>query len=298
MELEELINGGWGRHESETEAVAAELEEHVGLVGDAGQAAALCALASHAVGEHLEDWARAAALMERAVGGVEEDPALTSSVILLGVAREFAEDAAGAEAAFERARRLAGDDAIVEVRTHFARVSAYMGVGTAADVIAEHERALRSAEAMSDTGSVDRLIAIISNNAASHLMELDGLSADEASGMIAIAEAAKEAWVRAGDWMNHERADYLMASVHNRVANWAKALAAADAGLATIAANGEEKVDEAFLQLARSLALRGLGEGAAADEALEAADALAEDWEEGLRSWYGEQRGKSLTARE
>jgi hypothetical protein len=89
-----------------------------------------------------------------------------------------------------------------------------------------------------------------------------------------------------------------MASVHNRVADWAKALAAADAGLATIAANGEEKVDEAFLQLARSLALRGLGEGAAADEALEAADALAEDWEEGLRSWYGEQRGKSLTARE
>lgn len=296
MEFEELINGGWGRHETETEVVAAELEEHVGLVEDAGQAASFSALTSHAVGEHLGDWGRAAGLIERAVDGLGDDPALTSSVILLGVAREFGEDASGSGAAFERARSLAGDDTIVEVRTHFARASAYMGVGTSADMIGEHSKAMEVVERMPDTESVDRLVAIVSNNAASHLMELESLSEEEADGMIRIARTAKEFWTRAGEWVNHERADYLLALGHNRVSDWEAGLASADAGLATIAANGEEKVDEAFLQLARAQALLGLGEDAARDEALATADALATDWDEGLKGWYDSQREKSLEA--
>ena len=43
-------------------------------------------------------------------------------------------------------------------------------------------------------------------------------------------------------------------------------------------------------------ALTGLGEGAGRDEALQAADALAADWEEGLKGWYDSQREKSLEA--
>jgi hypothetical protein len=297
MELEERINAGWGRHEAETDAVAAELEEHIAEVGDVEQAASICALASHVMGEHLGDWGRAATLMERAVEGIEDEPGLTSSVILLGVARELAEDAAGAEAAFEHARALAGNDMLVEVRTRFARVAAYMGVSTAAEVVREHDEAMSVVATMEDTESVDRLIAIISNNAANHLLDLEELSSEEAAGMIRIAQAAMGAWKRAGDWTNHERADYLVALVHNRIAEWATGLAAADAGLVTIAANGEEPVDEAFLQLARALALRGLGEDAAADEALGVADALAVDWDEGLRAWYDAQREKSLVAR-
>jgi len=296
MELEELINGGWGRHETETEAVAGELEAHVGLVADPGQAAAFSALASHAVGEHLGDWGRAAHLIGAAVDGLADDAALTSSLILLGVAREFGEDSSGANEAFERARALAGDDAVVDVRTHLARASAYMSVGTSADLIREHQAAIQVVATMSATESVDRLVAIVSNNGASHLMELEELSREEAEGMIRIAETAKEFWTRSGDWVNHERADYLMALVHNRISGWPEGLAAADAGLATIAANGEEEIDEAFLQLARAQALTGLGEGAGRDEALQAADALAADWEEGLKGWYDSQREKSLEA--
>ena len=153
MEFDELINGGWSRHESETEAVALELEENAKIVEDAGQAASFCALASHAVGEHLGDWERAAGLIEKALEGIANEPALTSSVILLGVAREFGEDLSGAEAAFERARALAGDEALVKVRTHLARASAYMGVGTSADLIREHADALEVVATMSDTAS-------------------------------------------------------------------------------------------------------------------------------------------------
>jgi len=294
MELEELINGGWGRHETETEAVASELEEHVGLVADPGQAAAFSALASHAVGEHLGDWARAARRIEGAVNGIQDDPALTSSLILLGVSLEFGEDADGAAAAFDRARALAGDDAVVGVRTHLARASAYMGVGTSADLLREHQSAMEIVGEMSETASVDRLVAIVSNNVASHLMGQRELSREEADGMLRVAGVAKASWTRAGDWVNHERADYLMALVHNRISEWAEGLAAADAGLATISTNGEEKVDEAFLQLARAQALAGLGEDADRDGALQRADALAADWDEGLKGWYDSQRVKSL----
>jgi hypothetical protein len=296
MELEELINGGWGRHEAETEAVAQELEEHVGLVKDPGHAAAFSALASHAVGEHLGEWSRAARLIEAAVKGLQDDAALTSSLILLGVSLEFGEDTDGAAAAFDRARALAGDDAVFAVRTHLARASAYMGVGTTADLLREHQSAMEVISEMPDTASVDRLVAIISNNAASHLMEQEELSREEADGMLRIAGTAKECWTRAGDWVNHERADYLMALVYNRISEWGEGLAAADAGLTTIAENGEEEIDEAFLQLARSQALRGLGEESACEEALKVADAYAEDWTEGLRAWYDSQRERSLEA--
>lgn len=296
MELDELINGAWGRHETETEAVAKELEEHVGLVADPGHAAAFSAVASHTVGEHLGDWGRAGRLIDAAVDGLEDDAALTSSLILLGVAREFAEDADGASEAFERARALAGDDAVVEVRTHLARASAYMGVGTSSDLLRAHGGAMEVVGSMSDTRSVDRLVAIISNNAASHLMELTELSREEADGMLRIAAAAKDAWTRAGAWVNHERADYLMALVHNRISEWSDGLAAADAGLSTIAANGEEKIDEAFLQLARAHALAGLGEDAGRDGALQTADAIASDWDGGLKAYYDSQRERSLVA--
>ena len=296
MELEELINGGWGRHETETEAVAQELEEHVGLVADPGHAAAFSALASHTVGEHLGDWSRAARLIEAAVKGLQDDAALTSSLILLGVSLEFGEDADGATAAFDRARALAGDDAVFAVRTHLARASAYMGVGTSADLLREHQSAMEVVSEMTDTASVDRLVAIISNNAASHLMEQEELSREEADGMLRIAEAAKGSWTRAGEWVNHERADYLMALVHNRISEWGEGLAAADAGLATIAANGEEPIDEAFLQLARAQALAGLGEDAGRDEALRTADALAAEWDGALKAYYDSQRERSLVA--
>ena len=64
MEFEELINGGWGRHESETEAVAADLEEHVGLVEDAGQAAGLRELLDAYQAQDRAPWGEAPRAVE------------------------------------------------------------------------------------------------------------------------------------------------------------------------------------------------------------------------------------------
>jgi hypothetical protein len=64
----------------------------------------------------------------------------------------------------------------------------------------------------------------------------------------------------------------------------------------TIADNGEEKIDEAFLQLARAHALAGLGDDAGRDGALQTADALASDWDGGLKAYYDSHRERSLVA--
>jgi hypothetical protein len=149
---------------------------------------------------------------------------------------------------------------------------------------------------MPDTASVDRLVAIMSNNLASHLLGKEALSDEEAKGMLEIALAARAAWWRAGEWVQRERADYLMALVHNRLADWEAGLKAADEALATIAANGEELIDEAFLQLARAQALNGMGELGERDSALGVADALAAEWGDGLKAWYDDQRAKALAS--
>lgn len=296
MEFDELINGGWARHEAETEQLALDLIEGVELVADAGQAAAFSALASHTLGEHLSNWGGAATLIEGALHGLEEAPALTSTVILLGIAQEFAGDEAAATASLERARVLGGDDVLVGVRTHFARASAHMGVGDTSMLVQEHRSGMALVSGMSDTASVDRLVAIISNNLASHLLGLGELSDVEGAGLLEIAEASRSAWSRAGEWVQRERADYLMALVHNKLSNWEAALEAADEALGIISANGEELVDEAFLQLARAQAFDGMQNLGDRDAALGVADALAAEWGEGLKGWYEDQRAKALSA--
>jgi hypothetical protein len=71
------------------------------------------------------------------------------------------------------------------------------------------------------------------------------------------------------------------------------AAAAARAGLETIRANGEEAVDEAFLNLTLCAAARGLRDKELADRALADADALASAFDdEGLRKWFADERAK------
>jgi len=68
---------------------------------------------------------------------------------------------------------------------------------------------------------------------------------------------------------------------------------AARRGLDLIRANGEEPVDQAFLNLALSAAGRGLRDTELADRALAEADALASAFdEEGLRKWFADERAK------
>lgn len=107
------------------------------------------------------------------------------------------------------------------------------------------------------------------------------------------ANASRLFWLRVGNWVNDERADYLLSLVHTALGRADDGRAFAERGLQTIADNGEEKVDEAFLHLACARAGRTQGDDAAHGESLARADALAAGFDAGLKDWFAGQRVKA-----
>ena len=138
-------------------------------------------------------------------------------------------------------------------------------------------------------GKLGTAIATSLNNTVSALVERENLPVDDAevrAAMVEGAQAARKAWGEAGTWVNHERADYLVALCGNRVSEWAIALEAARAGIATIEANGSEDVDRAFLLLEVARASHGLGDEATRESAKAQAKKLAETFDASLRPWF------------
>ncbi len=94
--------------------------------------------------------------------------------------------------------------------------------------------------------------------------------------------------------MHRERADYLVALTRNRVGEWNAARKAAQSGLETIAANGSEDVDKAFLHLEVARAALGAMDPIGHAAAMESARALAAQFKEpGLDEWFAS-RAKGL----
>jgi hypothetical protein len=108
------------------------------------------------------------------------------------------------------------------------------------------------------------------------------------------AETGLAAWRRCGDWVNHELALYLVASVALASGDPAQALDRSAAGLAVIAANGKRPFDAARFHLLRSRCFAALGDPAQQALALSAADVAAEAIAiEGLKREYAAERAKS-----
>ena len=123
----------------------------------------------------------------------------------------------------------------------------------------------------------------MSNNLASELLERETRTPAQDGWMDRAARAARTFWLRVGDWQNDERADYLLSMVHTALGRPADGRACAERGLATIAANGADPVDAAFLHLARARACRDLEDRAAHDAAMARAEALAAAFDDALR---------------
>src|SRR5204862_1909458 len=153
-----------------------------------------------------------------------------------------------------------------------------------------------SPDATGDPGErspIDRTIAVSSNNIASALLDFSDRTSELDDFLEKTAQAARTWWLRAGDWRNDERADYLLALVANALGRHDEALAFASRGLATIRAGGEENVDQAFLHVARARAHRGLGETGEAAREIEAAEALGRGLgDAGLERWLADEIAK------
>jgi hypothetical protein len=299
MTFDELMSSGWRDHDTATAAVADRLTEHALLTVTPEHAARYAALVVHTVGQHHRDWQRAARLattaIERVASSHPKDPALAPAWASAAAAQHLAGDPAGAMVSELRSATASPTDALGHLlRPRMLVAEALLAADRRAEAAAMFETTLDAWEALPPSTTLDRAVAAGGSNITTSLLNLTDRSREEDALVARGADAARTAWRRVGTWMNHERADYLVALAMNALGRHRDAVAAARAGLETIRANGEEQVDEAFLNLTLCAAARGLRDRDLADSALAAADALARGFadDEGLRTWFADERAK------
>lgn len=274
--LQKLLNDGWNYHDNESERLARELE----AAAEAGMEFKLVApflhLSTHAMGEHLGDWARALRLGKRVLD--DRTPTLETAKAWgrLYVAAVLAGDlieAANSELSYLKA---AGDDfaaALLDMR--FMLAGALVASNRASEGARLYRGALDLVGQIRQTALLDRTIAVASNNLGWELYEMSQRSADQDALMQLCAETSLKFWLNCGDWINEERALYLKALVSNVTGSPASGLADADKALAIIASRGERPLDAARLHLVRASSLAALGDTNGRLRAIGDADAAA-----------------------
>ncbi|WP_152681934.1 hypothetical protein [Chromobacterium subtsugae] len=250
-------------------------------------------LINHVVGESQGGWQAAWSLQQKLLSRAAAPRLLRSAAVAAGLGGQEA-DARQLEARLAEACGVSGELAGRVVR--FASLQ-HLAAGQPPRQTAQALAPLL-AESLPPASGQDAALAAALNNIVSALLDHPQLDeADEAvaQAMRQGADRAHDLWLRAGTWLNRERARYLQALVENRLGDAEAALRAADAGLALIAANGPEDVDQAFLLLERARACRRLDRRGEAEAAWEQARRLAEAFDPALREWF-DRRAQALAA--
>lgn len=291
MKLSELVQEAWPEHEAQTALVAERLEAAVELVqaDDPDGVTAFLNLVNHTIGDHIGDRERALLVCEAAFARLTEH-GNKSAWLHLAVARHLA----GEEEAAHAAENELGDAATGQVRVRLlvAQGKAHAQEWGAAAQL--YQDCLHVAEGLAPGHKAEQATAIVSNNLASALLALEERDEAQDALMERAAEAARAFWLRVGDWTNDERADYLLSSVKAALGRGQEARELAERGLATIAANGEENIDQAFLELARARGCKLAGDMDEHRLSVLRAQALSDEFEgEGLTKWFEKELAKA-----
>ncbi|MDH5541159.1 MAG: hypothetical protein OEY03_17305 [Rhizobacter sp.] len=151
---------------------------------------------------------------------------------------------------------------------------------------------------------LDAAVAACANNIANGLLERPATDLRHAPVRSALAQAAEQAhrfWLRAGDWVNHERALYLRAMVCNALDEAAWARGHAQAALALLDQHDidqAQRIDRAFIELEQWHACVVLGRTSDASPALSRAKALAAGFDDDAWRQSFEQRERELQRRQ
>lgn len=273
---EKLLEAGWDYHDTESERLARELEAAAGSGVASDILAPFLLLATHTIGEHLSDWARALRLGKRVLADRTPTPETAKAWGRLSVAAILAGqsiEAAALELAYLEAASDGFGAALLDMR--FMLITALVSAGRASEAAPLYRGALELVGQIPPSPLLDRTTAIASNNLGWDLYEKPSRTADEATLMQLCAKTSLECWRKCGNWVNAEQAYYLGSLVANASGDPASALAHADEALSVIAANGERPLDGALLQLARAVSLAALGDDAGSARAIGEADAAA-----------------------
>jgi hypothetical protein len=254
----------------------------------------LAFLLNHVLGEKLGQWNEAA---ERIVVLATRTDAPPGVWRQLFAAQTLRGDALGAAAArVGLARSTGAHDSDANTAGELT-VLAYVPdpLAHAADVLA-----LAKAANIDQETPLDGALAACFNNVTGRLLEASRnvtLGATEMQALQAGAEAARRFWYRAGQWLQHERADYLCAKVEVRIGAAAEAVRAAERGLRLVEANGNDAIERAFLLLPLAAAHAALGAQARASALHAEADALAASFDDDLRKAYQQDKAELADGR-
>jgi len=261
----------------------------------------LASLLNHVLGEKLGAWGEAHAKfgpLLRAAGG--KPPLVLWRQA--AVAAQLAGDEAAAtylSSALAQASGAGGGQVqdVVALTATMYRAPTLSGTDAAA-LVAVALRGL-AAHSWQQASPLDAAVAACANNIASGLLERppEVLQQEAVRTVLdAAARVAERFWLRAGNWVNHERAAYLRAMVANALGDAQQALAHAMRALALLDENDAdhaERVDRAFIELERARACRDLNLNDEAKMAQDTADTLAAKFgNAGLDTWYAKRRAE------
>ncbi len=277
-------------HDETPEAAAARLRVLDSAQLPADRLPLLAFLFNHVIGEKFGAWVEAA----QYINGLCSQRADVPLAVTMHAA--VADDLAGARNSAAHAALVALSSESVAATAIALRRLSFTQESMDTTTFAAMLKALsQQASELAAPTALDAQLAAGLNNATSRLLDLDW-DKEDATTIDALTLGATQAlrfWQRVGTWVNHERALYLVAVVANRLRNFAGARDAARQALASIAANGTEEVDRAFLLLHLAGALDGLDETEASDVARHEARVIAAHWtDRSLTDWFAEEEAR------
>lgn len=274
--LQKLLDDGWAYHDQESKRLARELETAAAAGVGCDFLVPFLHLSTHTIGEHLGDWARALRLGKRVLDGRTPTFETAKGWGRVQVAAVLAGDsieAADLELSYLKASGSDLGAAILDTR--FMLIGALVGAGRVVEAARLYNGAVALIEQVHSSDSLDRTIAVVSNNLGWELYEMSPRSPDADVLMRLCADTSLKFWLKCGNWINEERALYFRARVSNAVGDPESALADADKALGVIDSHGQRPLDAALLHLARASALAVLGDGAGSSRAIADADTAA-----------------------
>ncbi len=298
---EELLDEADACHDDDPPRAAALLRQLDPAALPPGRLPGLAFLLNHVLGEKLGAWPEAHTLFDAMLraAGDKPPPALWRQAAT--AARLAGDDAAAvrlSDALAAATGATAGQaQQVVALTALMYRVPTLPAADTA-EAIAQ-ALALFATPSWQQPTPLDVAVAACANNIASGLLDRPAAELQHPALRVALddtAQLAERIWLRAGNWLNHERAAYLRAMVANALGDAAQARGQASRGLALLDANdtdNAEPVDRAFLELERARACRDLGLDDEAQAAQHAADALAAQFNDaGLDEWFAKRRAE------
>lgn len=259
-DLDRFIRQGWNDHADHPEAVAQRVAQRVAVEGAGPALAPLVGLLVHVYGEHLGRWAEGAAVLRELAARAPDEAAIPRGIAALGLAGGDPQAADG----------LAPDERIAALGTASTARLGHADPAGADRLLTEAVDTARGL-ALADASPAVRAIAVAANNLSAELQDRVSRTPAEDALMVTSAEQALAHWRRAGGWLEHERAEYMVARALLRAGRGADGLPHARQCLALCDAHQAPPFERFFGHTIAALCAHAAGEVEVFDEQFERA---------------------------